>query len=145
MFMIKVPIQLLNEDTKMPTYATPGAACFDLAAATSKVVPAGKTVLVPLGIKVAIPGGYEMQIRPRSGVSLKTSLRIANAPGTIDSDYRGEVCALVENVGQADATVKKGERICQGCIKPIYKAFFDRVSSLPETDRGEGGFGSTGK
>lgn len=141
---IKVNILLLSEGITVPVYATGGAACFDLAASEAKTISANTTVIVPTGIKVAVPFGYEMEIRPRSGASLKTALRVANSPGTIDSDYRGEVGIIITNTSKVDLDIKKGDRIAQGCIKEVIQADFDVVNKLSETDRGEGGFGSTG-
>jgi dUTP pyrophosphatase len=123
---------------------TEGAAGFDLYAAEPVDVPAGETVLIPLGIAVAIPVGYEMQIRPRSGMSFKTKIRVANAPGTIDSDFRGEIKVIVDNIGGEFFRVFKGERIAQGVIAAVERAEFEIVDDLDDTERGQGGFGHTG-
>lgn len=140
-----VKVKRLRADAVIPEYATPGAAGFDLAAVEDVVIAPGETKLVPTGIAVEIPWGYEMQIRPRSGFSLKTPLRIANAPGTIDSDFRGEVKIIVTNTSENKGFyIKKGDRIAQGVIAPVMRAVFEEADDFSETDRGDGGFGSTG-
>lgn len=143
---IRVRVKKLREDAVIPEYKTPGAAGFDLVAAEDVTINAGETVTVPTGLAFEIPEGYELQIRPRSGLSLKTPLRIANSPGTIDSDYRGEVKIIVTNTGQCDDyyNIYKGDRIAQGVIVPVMRAEFKEVDELSETSRGYGGFGSTG-
>jgi dUTP pyrophosphatase len=105
----------------------------------------GARVLIPTGISVAIPKGYEGQVRMRSGLAWKQGLTLLNAPGTIDSDYRGEIQVIVANLGSAPATLKRGERIAQLVFAPVARARFEQVSELPATERHEGGFGSTGK
>lgn len=151
---MKIKIKQLSPDAVLPKYATEGSAGFDLSAAEDMVIRAGETVLVKTGLSVEIPVGFEMQVRPRSGTSLKTSLRVANSPGTIDSDYRGEVCVIMTNASYVvngfpvinlGVQIKKGERIAQGVICPVVQAEFEVVSELSGTVRGEGGFGSTGK
>lgn len=140
-----VKVKRLHPDAVIPKYATPGAAGFDLVAVEDVFIVPRETKLVPTGIAVEIPWGYEMQIRPRSGFSLKTPLRIANAPGTIDSDFRGEVKIIVTNTSENKGFyIKKGDRIAQGVIAPVMRAVFEEVDELSETDRGLGGFGSTG-
>lgn len=107
----------------------------------------GCTDLIPTGLFVAIPPGYEFQVRPRSGLSLKTKLRVANAPGTIDSPYRGEICIIMENIGTDTLTLADGDRAAQLVLSPVLKCVWNQVvhkSDLSTTDRGEGGFGSTG-
>lgn len=141
---VKVEVFLMSSDIKMPVYATEGAACFDFAASEDKTVLANATAVIPTGLKVAVPMGYELQVRPRSGLSLKTAVRVANSPGTIDSDYRGEVGIILHNTANVDLHIKKGDRVAQGCIKEVIKVDFDVVGKLSETVRGEGGFGSTG-
>ena len=149
-----VKVKKLHPDAVVPQYATEGAAGFDLVAIENATVFPGQTVLVKTGLAIEVEKGYEMQVRPRSGTSLKTSLRIANAPGTIDSDYRGEVGIIVTNIANSadqflglllPTQIKKGERIAQGVIAPVVKAYFEVVEELSDTNRGEGGFGSTGK
>jgi dUTP pyrophosphatase len=158
---MKVKIRRLNPDAKIPKYATSGSAGFDLTAIEDVFIAYGKTAVVKTGIAIEIEPGYEMQIRPRSGTSLKSPIRIANAPGTIDSDYRGEIGIIVENSSPATILapvfgavngvidgeaiiIKRGDRIAQGVICPVIQVEFEEVESLSDTVRGSGGFGSTG-
>lgn len=146
---ISLPVRVLphGEDLELPSYATPGAAGVDLRAAVSTelvVAPGGRT-LVPTGIAVAIPEGYEGQVRMRSGLALKKGLILPNAPGTIDSDYRGELCVLVANIGAEPVVITRGDRIAQLVVAPVARAALERVDELPATKRHTGGFGSTGK
>lgn len=142
---IKVQIKKLNEDAKLPEYAHKTDAGADVFAVEETVIKPHETVLVHTGIAVAIPAGYEIQVRPRSGLSLKTTLRVANAPGTIDADYRGEVCVIMNNIGNLSQTIKKGDKIAQLVIAPVPMIEWDEVDELDSTERGEGGFGSTDK
>lgn len=143
--MITIKIKKLIPDAKIPEYKSDGASGFDLYASEDVVIPTGSTCLVPTGISVEIPEGYEMQIRPRSGLSLNSPIRIANTPGTIDSDYRGEIKVIVWNTDTyCPITIKKHSRIAQGVIVPVIKAKFEEVEDLNITERGSGGFGSTG-
>jgi len=142
---IRVRVKKVHPNAVIPQYQTKGAAGFDLVAVEDVVIAPWETKLVPTGIAVEIPWGYEMQIRPRSGFSLKTPLRIANAPGTIDSDFRGEVKIIVTNTSENKGFyIKRGDRIAQGVIAPVMGAVFEEADDLSETDRGSGGFGSTG-
>ena len=146
---IQVAVRVLahGEGLDLPSYATAGAAGCDLRAAVEgelTILP-GARVLIPTGIAVAIPEGYEGQVRMRSGLAWKLGLTLLNAPGTIDSDYRGEIQVIVANLGSAPATVKRGERIAQLVFSPVVRARLEKVSTLPATERHEGGFGSTGK
>jgi dUTP pyrophosphatase len=147
---MKIKIKKLHPDAVMPKYATEGAAGFDLVALEDYTLFAGGTVLVKTGLSVEIPEGYEMQVRPRSGLSLKTFLRVANSPGTVDSDFRAEVCVIMTNANfftrdyDTSIFIKKGERIAQGVICPVVQAEFEVVEELSDTERGSGGFGSTG-
>lgn len=166
---IKVKIKRIREEVALPEYKSALASGFDLAAAEDVIIKPGETVLVPTGIAVEIPAGYELQIRPRSGISKRTRLRLPNTPGTVDADYRGEVGVLVENTvpptkasgsvvisvdGQLIETndlypvgtyiIRKGDRIAQAVIAPVVRAEFVEVDELSETERGAGGFGSTG-
>lgn len=137
----------MQPDVQVPTYETPGAAGCDVRLYSPDgkwLIPAGFTSAVPTGLKVKIPVGFELQVRPRSGLSLKTKLRVANAPGTIDSDYRGEIKIILTNTGNEDILLNHGDRIAQLVLCPVYQASFIEVDSLDETTRGEGGFGSTG-
>lgn len=154
---MKIRIKKLHPDAVIPKYATNGSSGFDLVALEDVFLAPGETKLVKTGLAVDVGPGYEMQVRPRSGLSLKTYLRVANAPGTVDSDYRGEVCVIMTNtalVGQIGhnaelyqkyCQIKKGDRIAQGVICPVMLADIEVVDYLDETDRGAGGFGSTGK
>lgn len=133
---------------ELPFYATEGAAGADVRACLpekkSLVIKPGERVLVPTGIAMEIPLGFEVQVRPRSGLSLKSSLMIVNAPGTIDCDYRGEVNIIVGNFGKEDYVVEHGLRIAQLVIAPVVQAKYIPAHDLGETQRGSGGFGSTG-
>ena len=142
---IGVKIQLINEDAKLPEYAHDSDAGADIFAVEETIIPPHQTAIIKTGIKVAIPAGYEIQIRPRSGLSLKTPLRIANAPGTIDANYRGEVGVIITNTGNLTQTIAKHDKIAQMVIAPVPMITWETVDNLDETDRGEGGFGSTDK
>lgn len=138
-------------DVALPDYETAGAAGADLRAnllpedrAAGLTLAPGARLLVPTGLRVAIPEGYEMQIRPRSGLALKHGVGLPNSPGTIDSDYRGPLGVILVNFGQEDFVVRHGERIAQAVIAPVIQARFALVDSLDQTARGAGGFGSTG-
>ncbi len=130
----------------LPSYATPGAAGMDLLAAITGAVTIapGARVLVPTGLQVALPAGHELQIRPRSGLALKNGILLANSPGTIDEDYRGEIGIIVLNAGDVPFTVERGMRIAQAVLAPVIRAAWAVVETLPATTRGAGGFGSTG-
>lgn len=141
---MKVKTKKLHPDAVVPKYATPGAAGFDFVAIETVTIKAGETRLIKTGLSFAIPIGYEIQVRPRSGLSLKTKLRVSNSPGTVDSDYRGEVCVIIENTGDSDVLIQAGDRVAQGVLCPVYQAEFDVVDELDETERGINGMGSTG-
>lgn len=145
---MKVKIKKLHEDAVVPKYATTGSSGFDLVSIEDVSFNIGDTKLVRTGLSVDIEPGYELQVRPRSGLSLKTPLRVANSPGTVDADFRGEVCVIIQCVpvsySHDSSLIKKGDRIAQGVICPIIIAEFEEVRELSETDRGEGGFGHTG-
>ncbi len=132
----------------LPAYATSGAAGADLRANLPDrgevVLAPGARALVPTGLRLAIPEGWEVQIRPRSGLALKHGITLPNSPGTIDSDYRGPLGVIVMNAGDAPFTIAHGDRIAQMVAAPVVQAGFDLVETLPETVRGAGGFGSTG-
>lgn len=140
---IKVQIEKLDSNAKIPEYAHNTDAGADVFALTETTIQSGETTLVKTGLRLAIPKGYEIQVRPRSGLSLKTNLRIANAPGTIDADYRGELCILINNIGTEPYTINAGDKIAQLVIAPTPMMVFEETSISTETDRGEGGFGST--
>ncbi|GGL51564.1 dUTP diphosphatase [Wenxinia marina] len=135
----------------LPRHASAGAAGADLRAnfaaadrAAGVTLVPGARAAVPTGLAVALPEGWEMQVRPRSGLALRHGLTVANAPGTVDSDYRGEVKVILVNLGDAPVTVAHGDRIAQAVIAPVTRASFEEVDALDETVRGTGGFGSTG-
>lgn len=135
-------------DLSLPMYQTAGSAGMDLAAAVSESAPLqltpGAHALVPTGFAFAVPAGFEMQIRPRSGLAHKHGITVLNTPGTIDSDYRGEVKVMLINLGPKTFEISRGERIAQAVIAPVVQARIVEVGELDETDRGVGGFGSTG-
>ncbi|MEX0880255.1 MAG: dUTP diphosphatase [Thermoanaerobaculia bacterium] len=144
-----VPVAVLphGEGLELPSYATPGAAGCDLRAAVSQsltILPGGRA-LVPTGLAVAIPEGYEGQVRMRSGLALRHGLSLLNGPGTIDSDYRGEIGVILANLGAEPVTIARGERIAQLILAPVARAKLETVEELPPTSRDAGGFGSTGK
>ena len=130
----------------LPSYQTKGAAGADICACieTDVVIRVGERVMVPPGLFFEIPQGYEVQVRPRSGLAVKNGVTCLNTPGTIDSDYRGEVKVILINLGQKPFTVKNGDRIAQIVVSPVEQASFCKVDVLFSTERGEGGFGSTG-
>lgn len=135
-----------GQDLPLPSYATAGAAGMDLLAAVAEPVtlqPGGRTV-IPTGLCIALPPGYELQVRPRSGLALKHGIVLPNSPGTIDEDYRGEVGVIVLNAGETPFTVEHGMRIAQAVIAPVERVSWAECESLDETARGAGGFGSTG-
>lgn len=143
------PTNPRGQPLSLPTYATAGAAGVDLAAAIDDIwtIPPDETMLVPTGLVVEIPPGYEWQIRPRSGLAIRETMLIPNAPGTVDSDYRGEVKVGLFNAGRKPYTLKRGDRIAQAILAPVVQADFVQVTEptlLSETARGAGGFGSTG-
>jgi len=137
-----------GEDLPLPSYQTAGAAGVDLLAAIPATGPltlaSGGRALVPTGIAIAIPEGYEAQVRPRSGLAARHGITILNAPGTIDADYRGEIQVVLANLGNEAVTITRGMRIAQLVIAPVVRAHLQEVSSLDGTKRGTGGFGSTG-
>lgn len=135
----------LNPGAKIPTYATPHASGADLYANEEVTLSAGERAVVGTGIALEIPPGYEGQIRPRSGLAANTGVTVLNAPGTIDSDYRGEVGVLLINLGDATVSLRKGDRIAQLVIVPIPVVVLIEVEELGDTKRGDGGFGSTGR
>ncbi|MBI2428346.1 MAG: dUTP diphosphatase [Ignavibacteriales bacterium] len=135
-----------SKDVSVPLYATAGSAGMDIYAAVEKDMTAkvGETVLVPTGFSIELPIGFEAQIRPRSGLAIKNSIGIMNAPGTIDSDYRGEVKVILTNFGKNDFVIKRGDRIAQMVIAKYERIEWEEVQQLSDTTRGSGGFGSTG-
>ncbi|NLH49516.1 MAG: dUTP diphosphatase [Myxococcales bacterium] len=149
MTRIRVAVQRLPHAAglPLPTYQTAGAAGLDLLAAVadSLVLPPGGRALIPTGLIIAVPPGYEAQVRMRSGLALRHGLVLPNAPGTIDSDYRGEVQVIVANLGAEPVTIRRGDRIAQLILAPVVQLDWDEREELPATDRGGGGFGSTGQ
>ena len=145
--MVKILVKKLDSRVKLPSYKTIGSSGMDLMALTDKsitILPK-KSYLVPTGISVAIPKNYEIQIRPRSGLAAKNNISVLNTPGTIDSDYRGEIKIILFNHGSDEFLINNGDRIAQIVLMPVHKIDFEEVDNLPDTVRGEGGFGSTGK
>ena len=138
-------IKKLQDEAIIPQYQSKEAAGFDLHAIEDVVIAPGQRVLVGSGLAVALEHGYELQIRPRSGLAYKHGITVLNSPGTVDSDYRGEVKVLLINHGQSDFAIQKGERIAQGVVKEVVQATLVQVQSLDATDRGANGFGSTGR
>ena len=143
---ITIPILRLphGADLPLPAYATPGAAGMDVVAAEALILAPGARHAVATGFAMAIPEGYEVQVRPRSGLALKHGITCLNTPGTIDSDYRGEVKIILANLGQEPFEIKRGDRIAQLVPAAVQRAALLEVSSLDDTTRGIGGFGSTG-
>ena len=134
----------INPDAVLPSYAHPGDAGMDLRSVDDAVIPSGGRVLVHTGLVVNLPPGYEAQVRPRSGLALKSGVTVLNTPGTIDAGYRGEVGVILANFGAEPFAVRKGDRIAQMVIAPVTFAEIVETDSIDETDRGAGGFGSTG-
>jgi len=145
--LLRVVVLPHGEGLDLPAYATAGSAGCDLRAAipTAMTLGAGERAAIPTGLVAAIPEGFEGQVRIRSGLALRHGLVCLNAPGTIDSDYRGEIKVIAGNTGSDPVTIERGERIAQLVLAPVVRASIERVSELPATDRGSGGFGSTGR
>jgi dUTP pyrophosphatase len=145
--MIEIELQRLSHGNGLPTpsYATDGAAGLDVVAAEDLTLSPGQRHAVATGFAIAIPEGYEVQVRPRSGLAIKHGITCLNTPGTIDHDYRGEVKVILANLGAEPFEVKRGERIAQLVPAPVTKAHFSEVAELSDTARGAGGFGSTGR
>lgn len=136
---------VLDEGTECPAYATPGSAGVDLRSRIALELKPMERALVPTGVRVEIPEGFEAQIRPRSGLAIRHGISMVNTPGTIDSDYRGEVHLILINFGQESLMIHPGDRVGQMVFTPVVQAQFEVVASLEATERGEGGFGSTGR
>lgn len=132
------------EEIKLPKYMTEYSSGMDIYAAENKKIPQGEVKLVKTGLHVEVPKGYEIQIRPRSGLALEKGITILNSPGTIDSDYRGEIGIILANLGEKDFKIKKGLRIAQMVLSKVYKINWEEVDSLNKTKRNHGGFGHTG-
>jgi len=140
-----IAVKRLSAQAVLPQYQSSGASGFDFHASENVTLEPGETKLVPTGLAFEVPRGQELQVRPRSGLSLKTKLRIPNSPGTVDADYRGEVKIIMENTGDAAHFIQVGDRIAQGVICPVIQVQLEEVQELSNTARGEGGFGSTNK
>ena len=145
--MIKVLVKKLNPKVELPKYKTEGSSGMDLKALIEKpiIIKPQNSVLIPTGLSIAIPEDIEVQIRPRSGLAAKSNISVLNTPGTIDSDYRGEIKIILFNHGKEEFTVNNMDRIAQMILMPVFKAEFEEIKELPKTVRGSGGFGSTGK
>ena len=145
--MVKVLIKKLSPSVQLPSYKTSGASGMDLMAYIEKPInlKPGKSCLVPTGLSVAFPEEYEIQIRPRSGLAAKNNISILNTPGTIDSDYRGEIKIILFNHSNENFIIKNNDRVAQMVLTPIMKMELEETNELPESIRGKGGFGSTGK
>tara|TARA_B100000579_G_C22405962_1_gene654061 strand:- start:57 stop:494 length:438 start_codon:yes stop_codon:yes gene_type:complete len=145
--MVKVQIKKLDKSVELPSYKTKGASGMDLTAFTKKPIniKPKTSFLIPTGLSVAFSEEFEIQIRPRSGLAAKNSISVLNTPGTIDSDYRGEIKVILFNHGINDFIVNNGDRIAQMILSPVIKMELEETNDLPKTIRGEGGFGSTGK
>ena len=145
--MIKVLVKKLNPKAELPKYKTEGSSGMDLMALIENpiTIKSQNSALIPTGLSIAIPEDMEVQIRPRSGLAAKSNISVLNTPGTIDSDYRGEIKIILFNHGKEEFTVNNNDRIAQMILMPVLKAEFEEVEELPKTVRGSGGFGSTGK
>ncbi|RZV35892.1 MAG: dUTP diphosphatase [Sphingomonadaceae bacterium] len=146
--MTNIPVRVKRlahgEGLPLPAYATDGAAGMDIVSAEDVMLAPGARHAVATGIGVAIPEGYEIQVRPRSGLAIKHGISVPNTPGTVDSDYRGEVRVILINHGEDAFAISRGDRIAQLVLAPVTRATWDEVEALDDTDRGAGGFGSTG-
>jgi dUTP pyrophosphatase len=145
--MVKVLIKKLNSSVVLPKYKSSGASGMDLMAFIEKPIklPSYSSCLIPTGIAIAFPEEYEIQIRPRSGLAAKKNITVLNTPGTIDSDYRGEIKIILFNLGKEEFIIKNQDRVAQMILTPVIKMELEETNDLPDTLRGEGGFGSTGK
>ena len=145
--MVKILVKKFNKDVKLPAYKTAGSSGMDLVANNKKklTIKSGETAVIPTGIAIAVPKNYEAQIRPRSGLAANKCVSVLNTPGTIDSDYRGEIKIILINLGKKSFVVNLGDRIAQMILCPVAKGYLREVKNLPKTTRGKRGFGSTGK
>lgn len=142
---MQVLVKKLHPSAKLPAYQSEGAAGFDFCSIEEKTIKAGEWELVKTGLAFEIPQGYELQVRPRSGLALKNGISVLNSPGTIDSDYRGEVGVVLINHSKVDFSISMGDRIAQGVVAKVEQVSLEEVEILSQTQRGEGGFGSSGK
>jgi dUTP pyrophosphatase len=143
--MVQILVKKLDKNTKLPTYKTSGSSGMDLEAYIKSkiIIKSGKTAIIPTGIAVAIPKNYEIQIRPRSGLAAKKGISVLNTPGTVDSDYRGEIKIILINLSKKSFVVKSGDRVAQMILCPVVKCKLKEVKNLPISVRGKGGLGST--
>ena len=144
--MTKIQIKKLSNSVSIPKYETPGSSGMDIAAHIENniIINPGEKALVPTGFSIAIPRGYEVQIRPRSGLDTKKNITVLNTPGTIDADYRGEIKVILINLGKEKFIIENGDRIAQMVVCPVVQTILEEVKELSDTKRGSGGFGSTG-
>ena len=144
--MTKIQIKKLSSSVSIPKYETPGSSGMDIAAYIENniIIYPGEKALVPTGFSISIPIGYEVQIRPRSGLAAKRNITVLNTPGTIDADYRGEIKVILINLGKEKFIIENGERIAQMVVCPVVQVNLEEVKELSCTERGSGGFGSTG-
>ena len=143
--MVDVKIEKVHKDAIIPTYSHSDDACCDLYIVEDYVLNPGQRLLLRTGVAIEIPTGFEVQLRPRSGLALKQGISLVNAPGTVDAQYRNEIRILAINLGDKAVALRKGDRCAQMCIKPVYRMNFQEVDELNPSDRGLGGWGSTGK
>ena len=145
--MTKILIKRVSNKVFIPKYETPGSSGMDISAYLKKdiIIKPGHKEIIPTGLYLSIPKGFEIQIRPRSGLAAKNNISVLNTPGTIDSDYRGEIKVILYNHGNTDFVINNKDRIAQMILTPVIKMNLEETDTLPETVRGEGGFGSTGK
>ena len=145
--MVKILVKKFDKNIKLPAYKTSGSSGMDVMAYIKNriTIKPSKTAIIPTGITLGIPKNYEIQIRPRSGLAAKKGISVLNTPGTIDSDYRGEIKIILINLSNKSFVVKSGDRIAQMVLCPVMKAKFTEITNLSKTKRGKGGFGSTGK
>ena len=145
--MVKILVKKFDKNIILPAYKTSGSSGMDLVAYIKNkiTIDPGKTAIIPTGIAVAIPKNYEIQIRPRSGLAVKKGISVLNTPGTVDSDYRGEIIIILINLSKKSFVVKSGDRVAQMILCPVAKGKLREVKNLPKTVRDKGGFGSTGK
>jgi len=145
--MVRILVKKFDKNIKLPIYKTSGSSGMDLMAYIKNkiTINPGKIALIPTGIAVAIPENYEIQIRPRSGLAAKKGISVLNTPGTVDSDYRGEIKIILINLSRKSFIVKSGDRVAQMVVCPVVKGKLQEVNNLPKTVRGKRGFGSTGK
>jgi dUTP pyrophosphatase len=143
----QIKIKILKPGAKVPAYHSPEAAGFDLQAVLDRetVIPPGDRVLIPTGIAVSLPDGYQLEVRPRSGLAWNAGVTVLNSPGTVDPDYHGEIGVVLINLGKEPFRVQPGDRIAQGVIIPFARADFKKVKTLPRSIRGKGGYGHTGR